>query len=76
MADITITIPNTQLARVVTALCSVGGYVGDPSDQTARREFARGVLRDHVRQTVLRYEQQQAAAAAMAAVTVEPVTVD
>ncbi len=76
MAQIVLEIPNDQAARVVTALCSVGNYTGDPDDQTARREFARGVVRSYVRQTVLAYEQRQAAAAAMASVVVEPVTVD
>lgn len=76
MADIAITVPNAELSRVVTALCAVGGYKGTPSDQTARREFARSMLRDYVRATVLQYEQRQAAAQAMAAVVVDPVTVD
>lgn len=76
MAEITLNIPNAQAVRVVNALCAVGGYAGDPEDQPARRDFARGVLADYLRQTVLRYEQQQAAAQAMAAVTVEPITVD
>lgn len=76
MAEITLNVPNAQLARVVNALCGIGGYDGDPSDQAARREFARTVLAQHLREKVLRYEQQQAAAEVMAAVTVEPVTVD
>lgn len=77
MADISLTIPDAQLARVVNALCAVGGYTGSPADQPARRKFARGVLGDYVRQTVLQYEKRQAAAEAMAAVSdVVPVTVD
>lgn len=76
MADIVLTIPTAQVARVVDALCAVGGYAGDPDDQIGRREFARGVLRDHLRSTVLAYEQRQAAAEALASVVVQPVTVD
>lgn len=75
MADLTVTIPNAQIARVVTALCETAGYTGSPDDQQARREFARGVVCEYVRATVLQYEQRQAAAQAMAALVVNPVTV-
>lgn len=76
MADIVLTIPNDQIARVVDALCAVGGYSGDPDDRPARREFARGVIVQQVRKTVMQHERNQAVAEAMSAVTVDPVTID
>lgn len=76
MAEIVLTIPNAQVGRVVTALCIVGGYDGDPEDNAARREFARGVIKEQVRELVLQVERQEAAAAMRAGVTVDPVTID
>lgn len=77
MAEIVLKIPNPQLARVVSALCAVGGYSEDPDDQPARREFARQVLGDRLRRVVTKHEQREAVAQARAAVgPVEPVTVD
>lgn len=76
MADITLTIPNDQIGRAVNALCTAGGYTGDPKDTTARRDFARQVLARYVRQTVMQIEQQQAMSAAIAGVTVAPITID
>lgn len=76
MAEITLTIPNDQVNRVVNALCTTGGYAGDPDDKPARRQFAREVVARLVRQTVMQVEQQQAMSAAMSAVTVDPITVE
>lgn len=76
MADIVLTIPNNQLSRVVDALCIAGGYTGSLADQASRREFARTVVGDLVRQTVLRVERNEAATRAMADVIVDPITVE
>lgn len=76
MAEISVSIPDNQAGRAITALCAIGGYSGDPDDQKDRREFARDVVRDFVRTTVLQHEQREAAVAAMAAVVVEPITVN
>ena len=76
MAEIVLTIPNGQVARAVDALCSSGGYSGSPTDQPARREFAREVVAKFIRQTVMQAERQQAMSAAMASVTVDPITID
>lgn len=76
MADIVLTIPNDQINRAVDALCAAGGYSGDPNDQPARRAFAREVIVRFVRQTVTDRERQLAMAAAMEAVTVDPITID
>lgn len=76
MAEIPLKIPNDQIDRVVNALCLDGGYVGDPDDQASRREFALSVIREDLRQKVLRVERTQAAALAMAGVTVDPITVE
>ena len=76
MAEIVLTIPNTQIARAVDALCSTGGYSGSPTDQPARREFARNEVAKFIRQTVMQAERQQAMAAAMANVTIDPITID
>lgn len=76
MADIVLTIPDDQMGRAVDALCAAGGYSGDPNDQTTRRAFAREVIVRFVRQTVTNREGQQAMAAAMQAVTVDPITID
>lgn len=76
MAEIVLSIPNDQIGRAVDALCAVGGYSGDSADKVARREFAREVLAKYVRQTVMQLERQQAMTAAMANVSVEPITID
>lgn len=76
MADIVLTIPNDQIDRAVDALCVAGGYSGEPGDQRQRREFARGVLMQHLRQTVLDVERRQAMTDAMSGVTVDPITVE
>lgn len=76
MANIVLTIPDDQIGRAVDALCAAGGYSGDPSNQPARRAFAREVVIRFVRQTVIDRERQQAMAAAMEAVTVTPITID
>lgn len=75
MADIVLTIPNNQIARATDALCAVGNYADDPDDANARREFARGVLRDYLRRVVLDFERQQAMSAAMASVSIDAITV-
>lgn len=77
MADIVLAIPNSQIARVVNALCIDGGYAGDPADQAARRDFAKSAAAACIRELVLRVERGQATERAMsAAVAVNPVTID
>lgn len=76
MAEISLNVPNDQVGRVVDALCIFGGYTGDPNDVPARRAFAKHVLGDQLRQIVLRVERTEAAATAMASVTVDPITID
>ena len=76
MADIVVSIPNDQVARAVDALCEVGGYSGAPGDQSARREFARGVMCDFIRRTVRQVENQKALADARSGVTIDPITVE
>lgn len=76
MAEIVLSIPNAQVGRVVDALCQVGGYSGTPDDEPSRRDFAKGVLVRHVKQTVMQVEREQAVAAATASVTVDPITVE
>lgn len=75
MANIVLTIPDDQIGRAVDALCAGGGYSGDPNDHAARRAFARETVAKFVRQTVIDRERQQAMAAAMAGVTVTPITI-
>lgn len=60
MAEISFSIPNAQVGRMVDALCIRGGYSGDPEDEPARRDFARGVVREFIRQAVREVEMQQA----------------
>lgn len=76
MAEFSVFIPDDQVARVVDALCVVGGYTGDPDDQKAKREFARQVVIRDIRATVLKVERTQAMADAMTAVTIDPVPID
>ena len=75
MADITITIPNAQVQRVVDALATYGGYVPTPqvpdandvltpTDQELvleKREFARKQIIAFVKQVVLEVERREAA---------------
>lgn len=76
MATIVLTIPDDQIGRAVDALCAAGGYSGAPDDHAARRAFAREAIARFVRQTVVDRERQQAMAAAMASVTVDPITIN
>ena len=76
MADIVVTVPNSQIGRTIEAMCIAGGYAGDPEDQPARREFARRMVRDYIRQTVMQVERQQAFQEATSAMTIVPVSVD
>lgn len=75
MAEFSLNIPDDQVDRVVGALCAVGGYEG-PDDRKAQRDFAREVVIRYVQATVLQVERTQAMAAAMTAVTIDPVPID
>lgn len=70
MAEISFTVPNNQVSRMVDALCVIGGYAGDAEDQSARREFARGVVSEFIRQSVRQVEMRQAFMATQAATPV------
>lgn len=74
MAEFAVFIPDDQVERVVDALCVVGRYDG-PGDRRSRREFARQVVIQYVRATVVQVEQSQAVAEAVATASVDPVTV-
>lgn len=75
MARLTLEIPDNQLARVVDALCALGGYSGEVNDQKARREFARCWVVRRLREDVLRVESAQAHAAALQAAATEPLDI-
>jgi hypothetical protein len=60
VATITLTIPDAQLARVVSALCRSGG-------KPASNANAKAVVIDMVRQTVVNVESTDATAASLAA---------
>lgn len=75
MAQIVLTIPNAQMARVITALCTAGGYTGDLADQAAAIAFAQAYIADQTRATVLRVERAQAASQAMSTVVVNPTSI-
>jgi len=70
MAAISITIPDAQLPRVVSALCAAGGWTAANGAQGA---FARNVLMGMIRQCVINVESGAATAAAIAAL---PTVVD
>lgn len=74
MANITLQVPDDQVARVVDALCQIGGYSGDVDDQPARRAFAKRVLADHLRWMVLRVEASRRSAAQTS--TPEPLDIE
>lgn len=75
MARLALEIPDDQLARVVAALCALGGYGGDPDDEKARREFARRWVVRRLREDVLRVEAAQIHAAALQAAAPEPLDI-
>lgn len=68
MAQITITIPDAVVQRVLTAMCNTYGYQatlpdGTPNPQT-QAQFARAQLAAYVKAVVTAYEATQAAEAA------------
>ena len=75
MADITITIPNNQVQRITTALCKAGGYTGDLSDNAARKQFAKAMLTQYVKDIVRGVERSEAEQTAIAAVNIQDVDV-
>lgn len=75
MAEFAVFIPDDQVDRVVDALCLVGRYDG-PDDRSTRREFARQVVIQYVRATVVQVEQSRAVAEAVAATPADPVPID
>lgn len=77
MATISFNVPNEQIDRVIDGLCATGGYSGDPTDLPARREFARGVVREFIRQAVRQGEMQEAYSAVQAErPPIDPLTID
>lgn len=66
MADITITIPDQHIPRVVAAFAAEYGWTAEDGPKGA---FAKAALIRHVRQVTRRYEAQAAAQAAMLGVS-------
>jgi hypothetical protein len=62
MATLTITIPDDQLLRVETALCTVNGVAVSAAN-------AKQIVVNYIRQTVIGYETDQNTRAAVAALT-------
>lgn len=62
MAEVTITIPDEDLDRVLAGLCAAGGFVQINQDN------ALHVVRNFIKQTVTNIENTAAKAAALAAV--------
>ena len=81
MADITITIPNDKVARVVDGIKGIYPIpkIEDPEnpgefiDEYGMQAWAKIVLIDFLRRTVKRYEQITAATAAKASVNVDDI---
>ena len=67
MATITLTIPNSDVDRVVTALCAAGNVDPTPAN-------AKDVVRDMIRRTVANVEYAAAVAAA-APREIDPATI-
>ncbi len=63
MADITITIPNAALTRVVDGICGIHNYTqateGDPTPPT-KNQFAKRALIDIIKHWVRTFELQEA----------------
>ena len=72
MAQVTITIPNGQLTRVVDAMCDVYGYTDGDGPKPA---FAQAKLVEHVRNIVRSVEQARQEREALDAIT-PPTDVD
>lgn len=75
MAEFSVNIPDEQVARVVNALCEVGGY-DSTKHHMSKREFARQVVIKYVGETVLQVERRRAMTDAMTSVTIDPVPID
>lgn len=66
MAQITLTIADAQLSRVVDAICIAGGW--DPDSGVTKNAFAKAFLVNYVKSTVLSVEYRQAQQTALDAV--------
>lgn len=65
MAQISLTIPDAQLTRVIDAVAAVHGWT--QGSGLTKPQFAKQVLRDILASTVQSYEGEQAGAAARVA---------
>lgn len=54
MAQITLTIPDEHIQRILDAFAAVHGY--DPVNNGTKAQFARAKLRDFVKEIVVRHE--------------------
>lgn len=66
MAQITITIADAQLSRVVDAICIAGSW--NPDLGITKNAFAKAFLVNYVKSTVLSVEYRQAQETALSAV--------
>lgn len=64
MAQITLTIPDAHMPRVIDALCTVGDYNADTDGN--RGAFAKSVVIQWVRDTVLAVERTETERVALA----------
>ncbi len=74
MATVTITIPNAQATRVLTAVCAVRSYTGFLADGVTpetQAQFVERTLAAQIKDWVRSYEIAQAAATAAASVDAE-----
>ena len=69
MAELTITIPDIDLARILQRFCAAGGWV-DVETSGTRGAFAKQMVINYVKAVVNNVEQGEAEAAADAAIVI------
>ena len=69
MAQLTITIPDADAARVLRRFCDAGGWV-DVATSGTRVAFAKQMIINYVRTTVDKGERSEAEATAIASVVI------
>jgi len=67
MAQITLTIPDNVVPRVLDAIAATQGYDEFAQPGETKAEFARRYIKAHVKRLVIEHESNQAADAALAA---------
>lgn len=70
MADITVTIPDPQVQRVIDALCGFGGWTAETG--LTKAQFAKAQVAEHLKRTVKNWEEQEAQRTAVLAVETPP----